>query len=124
VEVFRLGIGVKKTWFHSPSVVLPTISAALYLVSAFFQEFIIRGVFQSSLERFLVGKYRVYLAIIISNVMFMGYHQPLSWVFPLLVVIPGLFWGWLYFRHRTLIGVCISHLILGVWAFFIVGIGP
>ena len=30
--------------------------------------------------------------------------------------LPGLFWGWLYSRHRTLVGV--SHMLVGVWALY------
>ncbi|PON16315.1 hypothetical protein C2W62_19100 [Candidatus Entotheonella serta] len=34
----------------------------------------------------------------------------------------GLFWGWLYARHGTLIGPIISHALLGFWALYILGI--
>jgi hypothetical protein len=33
----------------------------------------------------------------------------------LLVFVPGLFWGWLYLRHQTLVGVSVSHLLIGLW---------
>ena len=36
--------------------------------------------------------------------------------------LPGLFWGWLYARHGTLIGVSVSHILLGLWTVFVVGI--
>jgi membrane protease YdiL (CAAX protease family) len=36
--------------------------------------------------------------------------------------LPGLFWGWLYSRHRTLIGVTISHILIGAWIFYFVGV--
>jgi hypothetical protein len=36
----------------------------------------------------------------------------------LIVFVPGLFWGWLYARHDTLIGVSLSHLIIGWTAIF------
>jgi len=39
-----------------------------------------------------------------------------AFVFPI-----GLLWGWLYARHGTIIGISISHTILGVFAFYIVG---
>ena len=30
--------------------------------------------------------------------------------------------GWLYARHRTLVGVALSHALSGLWAVFVVGI--
>ena len=35
---------------------------------------------------------------------------------------PGLYLGWLYSRHRTLIGVTLAHAIIGTWAIWMLGI--
>jgi membrane protease YdiL (CAAX protease family) len=37
--------------------------------------------------------------------------------------VAGLFWGWLYARQRSLVGVSISHVLLGFWAFEVVDLG-
>jgi CRP/FNR family cyclic AMP-dependent transcriptional regulator len=35
----------------------------------------------------------------------------------------GLFWGWLYARQRGLVGVSVSHVLLGMWALDVVDLG-
>jgi membrane protease YdiL (CAAX protease family) len=36
--------------------------------------------------------------------------------------VPGLFWGWLYARRPNLIGPTISHIAVGAFVFFIMGV--
>ncbi len=90
-----------------------------YLVFTPIQELICRGALQSSLQEFLTGPSRVWWAIIISNILFSVTHLHVSIGLALSVLLPGLFWGWMYARNKTLIGVSISHLIVGGMAFFV-----
>jgi len=92
-----------------------------YSVFAPVQEFIARGCFQSSFQNFLVGKYKTLTAIVISNLMFSMTHLHISISFALLAFIPGLFWGWQYARHKTLIGISISHIVIGLSASIFIG---
>lgn len=104
---------------------LPTYLSALFAYALFcpLQEFIIRGGIQTSLENFFdkEQKNSTWLAILVSNLLFASAHSHTSPGFALSAFIPGLFWGWLYARQRSLMGVGISHVLLGVWAAFIVG---
>lgn len=99
---------------------------ASLLVYCFFitpmQEIVARGGLQSSLDMFLVGPNKLLISIFVSNLIFSMAHLFLSFKAAILVFFPGLFLGWLYSRHKTLIGVLISHMMLGFWAFWIVGI--
>ena len=97
------------------------LTCCAYSVFAPVQEFIARGCFQSSFQNFLVGKYRTLTAIVISNLMFSMTHLHISISFALVAFIPGLFWGWQYARHKTLIGISISHIILGLSASIFIG---
>ncbi len=85
----------------------------LYLVFAPVQEFLIRGVFQSSIERILVGPHATRLAIVTSSLLFAALHATFTLPFALVSLIASLFWGVMYARHRTLIGVALSHVLLG-----------
>lgn len=96
-------------------------AAVLYAFSAPLQEFLVRGVLQTSLQRALSEKHRVFFSILVSNLIFAALHQPLYWIFPVSAFIPGVLWGILFFRKRTLVGVSVSHLILGLWTFYFVG---
>jgi CRP-like cAMP-binding protein len=87
------------------------------------QEFISRSGIQSALQSFLPdSKSRVWIAIILSNLMFSTAHSHVNLTFALLTFFPGLYWGWMFARQRSLLGASVSHVLVGVWIFFIVGI--
>ncbi|HHF7347913.1 TPA: cyclic nucleotide-binding domain-containing protein [Legionella feeleii] len=95
----------------------------LYIIFCPVQEFITRGCIQSSLQNLLDGTQTSikWKAIIISNLLFASVHSHTSLGFALSTFIPGIFWGWLYARQNSLVGVSVSHTLVGVWAAFIVG---
>lgn len=97
------------------------IDAFAYLLFSPFQEFIVRGTMQGSLEDFLSGRHRVLKAILVANIMYAMLHLYMSVIFSAMVFVPGMIWGWLYSRHRTLVGVTASHALCGIFAFFVVG---
>ena len=94
----------------------------LYIIFVPVQEFLVRGILQSSFQKMLVGRHHIFWAIIVSNLLFSVSHVYISIKLGLVVFVPGLFWGWLYARQRNLIGVSLSHLLIGIWGFYIVGI--
>ena len=98
------------------------VMAAIYVLHAPLQEFLVRGSLQSPLQQFLGGAGGHWSPIIASNLIFSAFHLYISLGFALVTFVPGLFWGWLYARHGTLIGVSVSHIILGLWTVFVVGI--
>lgn len=102
--------------WHGISIVL------LYLLFVPIQELLARGALQSSLEILLISKHKTLLAILASNLMFSTFHLYVSIPFAFAAFLPGIFWGWLYSRQRTLIGVIASHWMIGLWAIFAVGI--
>jgi membrane protease YdiL (CAAX protease family) len=91
------------------------------VISSAVQELIVRGALQSSLEMFLTGPRRVKNAILVSGLLFAALHIHIGFVLALVAFVPGLFWGVLYARKRNLIGVTLSHIAVGVYAFFILG---
>lgn len=104
------------------SMALYAVLILAYLIFTPIQELICRGGLQSALQELLIGPNRVWWAIIISNVLFSVTHLHVSFALAVSVLLPGLFWGWLYARHRTLVGVSLSHLICGGVAFFVLDI--
>ncbi len=84
------------------------------------QEMVARSGIQSSLMMFLRPKHRVPMSIFMSTLLFSSTHLHTSLQFAVLVFPMGLFWGWLYSRHPTLVGVVFSHLLIGIWAVFVV----
>lgn len=92
-----------------------------YIFMVPLQELIARGAIQGSLQHFLTSRHKTLSAILVSNLTFSMTHLHISLLAGLTVFIFGLFWGWLYSRQGTLIGVSISHIIIGGFGFFVVG---
>lgn len=104
------------------SPLMTVVVIVMYLVMTPLQELLARGVIQGSLQHFLIGKHRILLAIVIANLIYSMTHLHLSTVAAIVVSLYGFLFGWLYSRHHNLIGVSLSHLMVGGWSFFIVGV--
>ena len=99
-------------------------AVVIYVVFSPIQELFARSALQGSLEKFLSAPARGanWSAILLSNLMFASAHTHIGFYFCLAAFVPGLFWGWLYDRQRSLLGATLSHIVVGVWALFVVGI--
>ncbi len=86
------------------------------------QEWVVRGIYQGGLSMFLNNKHRHLIAIIVTNMVFSTVHLMYSISIVELSFIGGLFWGWLFYRQKTILGVSISHAMIGVWIFWFLGI--
>lgn len=94
----------------------------IYALACLVQELVVRSALQSSLEMFLSGPNRVRNAIVLSALLFSVTHLHMSFLFATLAFLPGLFWGWLFSRRRNLAGVTLSHVVVGGFVFFILGV--
>jgi hypothetical protein len=95
--------------------------AATYAAFAPAQELIARGALQSSFQEFLQGKWVTGRAIVYSTMLFATTHLHLSTTFAIATLVPSVFWGVLYARQRTLVGVSISHVLIGLFVLFVLG---
>lgn len=99
------------------------ITLILYaLICAPLQELVSRGGVQSGLSLFMSGKHRHLIAIFITSLIFSTTHLAFPFHVVVLSFVVGLFWGWLFYRHKTLLGVCVSHALIGVWFFWLLGV--
>lgn len=94
---------------------LLVLSYVVYLFLAPVQEFLTRGILQGGLQHFLTGKWKTTKAILISNLIFSSFHLFLSGSLAIATFLPGLFWGLLYSRQGTLLGVSVSHVLIGLY---------
>jgi membrane protease YdiL (CAAX protease family) len=89
----------------------PTV--ILYFFHSYVQEFIARGVMQTSLQRFLAdaaGRQTV----VITSFLFGVFHLHISIVFSLIVFAGSVVFGFLYLRTQNLLGVSVLHWLLGL----------
>ena len=63
------------------------------------------------------------LSLVLANALFAAIHSHISPWTVLMVFVPGLVWGVLYARHRSLLGVAVSHAIVGIWTMRVLGFG-
>lgn len=92
----------------------------LYIIFVPLQSFILHSAWQSSLMIFLPERQNVIIPIILVSFAFGSVHTDFNLIFALLVMLVTLFWATLYARHRTIIGVTLSHMIVGLFAFNII----
>jgi len=96
----------------------------VYAIHAPLQEFVVRAGLQGTLQHFSprpLGSVN-WQAIVISNLVFASGHCFLGLWFAVAAFVPGLFWGWMFAKQRSLIGVVISHAVVGLWAIFALGV--
>lgn len=84
-----------------------------YLVVAPLQEFLSRGAVQGTLEKILDIRYRGFFAILVTTFLFGAVHIMSSLNLAVVSFITGWLWGWMYHRHKTLVGVSLSHFLIG-----------
>jgi len=91
------------------------------VISYFFvapaQELLGRGFLQNSIEKFLTGRHRTLLAIVLTAVQFGVVHLHFSFATGALAMASGILFGAMFARQRTLLGVSMSHFLLGTLAF-------
>lgn len=98
--------------------------AAVYAVTAPLQEFVMRAALQMPLHHCLVGRSSRAQSIVLSSALFSAAHVHLSLSFALVAFFAGLLWGGLFARQRQLVGVSVCHLLVGWFAFLVVGFEP
>jgi len=124
-------ISVLPSWQHLSVIGWPGISSGgldamwpqvvFYSMFVPFQEFVARGAMQSSLQRFLTGKHANLKAILVVTLVFGAHHLWLDTSFAFLSLVPSLLWGAIYARQGSLFGVSVSHIIIGDYVFFVMG---
>ena len=82
------------------------------LISCPIQELLYRSILKCYLDEFKISNAT---KIIISSILFsylhIVYFNPLTLIFTLII---GLYWNYCYYKDNNIVGVTISHIILGV----------
>lgn len=99
------------------------VFVGVYFVLSFAQE-LVRCAIQGSLalDYRASGQPDRWRSVLVANLLFAATHVHLGLLFPLVASVPGLFWGWMYRRERSFLGLGFSHALVGSWAFFALGI--
>lgn len=103
---------------------LMAIGIAFYAITTPIQEIGSRSAIQAPLQSFLNGVVRApeWTANLVATLMFAVLHAHLDPIVALMVTVPSLLWGWLFTRSGTILSPTISHLIIGIYGVFVLGI--
>jgi CRP-like cAMP-binding protein len=94
-----------------------------YIILALVQEIMARGVMQGVLtEFFKTWKNKHLLAILLSNGLFAASHLHISLTFVVVTFFTGCLWGVQYIYQKSIVGVWISHTIVGLFGLRILGL--
>lgn len=109
-------VGTLFTWSHFEGwpASMTALYFALYPLHSFLQEFVMRGVMQGALSRFLSERHPV-VPIAIVSFLFALTHENASGMAVLIFFLSFLL-GLLYHRHQSLLGVTIIHTAIGTTA--------
>jgi CRP-like cAMP-binding protein len=88
---------------------------ALYLPHSFLQEFMARGLLQGPLHRFMADD-PDWMPILVASFLFGIGHVHYSYAFAGVTFATSLIFGWLYVRHRSVVGVTVAHYLGGLSA--------
>ena len=100
-----------------------SLSICLFTAYLPFYKNLLRAVyFRAAYNICLILKHKNLIANIVTSGIFASIHIHLSPGFAFIVIVPSLLWGWLYSRHNTLVGPVVSHILIGWWAIFGLGI--
>ncbi|MDQ8167516.1 MAG: CPBP family intramembrane metalloprotease [Gemmatimonadota bacterium] len=112
--------GVYAFGLHEFNLWLYIVLVVTYIVTAPAQEFFARSGLQASLDMLVPSEAKTnWTAIVGANLFFSSAHAYLSLEFAIATFIPGMFWGWLFHKQRSLVGVSVSHAVIGLWIFFV-----
>lgn len=87
-----------------------------YIPHSYIQEFIFRGVFQNTFQRFfrdIAG----WKSILVTSLLFGMLHIHMGITGSMLTFLAGIFFGWIYLHTQSLICVSTVHFILGFCVF-------
>jgi len=84
-----------------------------YIPIAAIQEITTRGILQTSIQRIVPGRHAFAMAIFLTALIFAITHVYYSTFTMLVTLVASLYFGWLFHRHRTLVGVAAAHYLLG-----------
>ena len=107
--------------FHGLFIVL---LALIYVLFVPLQAFIVNGAVQSSIIHFVHFKQAKLLSVFSSTLLFAAMHVSIDFFFAVCMLIPGVFWAILYARQQSLLGVMVSHAIIGIYGLYLLGYGP
>ena len=88
--------------------------ALTYIATAGLQEFLARCVVQYNLEKIIQSKYKKFIAVVLSGLLFATLHIYYGFVFMTGAALLAMLEGIIYARQKSLVSIWIVHYIVGI----------
>lgn len=85
---------------------------------SFIQELLARGIIQTAMIIHLVHRRKVWLSIFLVACIFGGSHLNYSFTLAFASFLLSFGWGYMFHRNPTIIGISLSHFLIGNLAYF------
>lgn len=108
--------GFDTAFFLYPLNSLPTY---LYVPISLLQEFLARGIIQTAILIGIVHKHKNFMAVVMASAIFGSVHANYSFVLAFSTLVLSLGWGYIYLKRPTIVGVSLSHYLIGVVAWIL-----
>jgi membrane protease YdiL (CAAX protease family) len=120
VPIFDLTVDITTQHpYHTP--LLIGIKLLRYAAFCPLQVFAINGTFQGCILYLFNGKHGRFISIVAATSLFSLIHLVISWLFALAMIFFGLYWAILFCKHRSIIAITASHIIVGIWGLYVLG---
>jgi len=119
LPLFEFGRLTDQGVHHFSPVVM--LYAMIYIMFCPLQAFLINGAFQGAVLHLFKGRFVKELSIVGATLLFAMIHLSIDMTYALAMLVPGLFWAIMYMRQKSLLGVSVSHMIIGLWALYALG---
>jgi membrane protease YdiL (CAAX protease family) len=122
--LFGFAFGITEFAILRPNPLVPVFSPEGFALAAFslligtglMEELVFRGILQQEAERTLGGGGSILFAAVIFTVLHIGWNNLLDLAF---VFTAGAFWGYIFYRSRSIVGITISHAITNILLFVV-----
>ncbi|MBR1742651.1 MAG: CPBP family intramembrane metalloprotease [Lachnospiraceae bacterium] len=84
-----------------------------YLMTAFIQEFLARGVIQNCIKVLVKIKYQKFFCVLLTSLLFSLMHMPFGFIFMMGAFLLSLILGYIYERQKNLWGCFLLHWTCG-----------
>lgn len=108
--------GFDGAFFCYPINRLPTY---LYVPISLLQEFLARGIIQTAILISILHKHKNFIAVIMASAIFGSVHANYSFILAFSSLLLSIGWGYLYLKRPTIVGVTLSHYLIGVVAWIL-----
>jgi hypothetical protein len=97
-----------------PELLIATFT--LFIGTGLMEELVFRGVMQQSAEKIFGGWGSIFFSAAVFMIMHIGWQSAVDLVF---VFVAGFWWGYVFYRTRSILGITLAHTLTNIMLFIV-----